>query len=65
MEYYAGPGGVTRALLELPRSEVKRIIVVEEELKYLKVLKVRLDVWIGFVGSCHLVLTIYLDGVRN
>jgi hypothetical protein len=35
-----GPGGVTRALLELPRSEVKRVIVLEEELKFLPALKV-------------------------
>ncbi|CCO35970.1 hypothetical protein BN14_10092 [Rhizoctonia solani AG-1 IB] len=34
-----GPGGVTRALLELPRSEVKRVIVLEEELKFLPALK--------------------------
>ncbi|KAF8601705.1 S-adenosyl-L-methionine-dependent methyltransferase [Ceratobasidium sp. AG-I] len=39
IEAFPGPGGVTRALLELPRSEVKRIIVLEEEIKYLKALK--------------------------
>ncbi|KAG8734475.1 Mitochondrial transcription factor 1 [Ceratobasidium sp. 414] len=37
--HLVGPGAVTRALLELPRSEVKRVIVVEEELKYIKFLK--------------------------
>ncbi|CAE7205368.1 unnamed protein product [Rhizoctonia solani] len=35
IEAFPGPGGVTRALLELPRSEVKRVIVLEEELKFL------------------------------
>ncbi|QRW12447.1 mitochondrial transcription factor 1 [Ceratobasidium sp. AG-Ba] len=39
VEAFPGPGAVTRALLELPRSEVKRVIVLEEELKYLKFLK--------------------------
>ncbi|KAG9080450.1 Mitochondrial transcription factor 1 [Ceratobasidium sp. UAMH 11750] len=39
IEAFPGPGAVTRALLELPPSEVKRVIVVEEELKYLKYLK--------------------------
>ncbi|KAG8689900.1 Mitochondrial transcription factor 1 [Ceratobasidium sp. 423] len=39
IEAFPGPGGVTRALLELPRSEVKRVIVLEEELKYLPALK--------------------------
>ncbi|KAG8694382.1 Mitochondrial transcription factor 1 [Ceratobasidium sp. 395] len=39
IEAFPGPGAVTRALLELPRSEVKRVIVLEEELKYLKFLK--------------------------
>ncbi|CAE6418200.1 unnamed protein product [Rhizoctonia solani] len=39
IEAFPGPGGVTRALLELPRSEIKRVIVLEEELKYLPALK--------------------------
>ncbi|CAE6450957.1 unnamed protein product [Rhizoctonia solani] len=39
IEAFPGPGGVTRALLELPRSEVKRVIVLEEELKFLPALK--------------------------
>lgn len=39
IEAFPGPGGVTRALLELPRSEVKRVIVLEEELKFLNILK--------------------------
>ncbi|KEP52246.1 ribosomal RNA adenine dimethylase family protein [Rhizoctonia solani 123E] len=39
IETFPGPGGVTRALLELPRSEVKRVIVLEEELKFLPALK--------------------------
>ncbi|KAJ1299783.1 hypothetical protein OPQ81_011999 [Rhizoctonia solani] len=39
IEAFPGPGGVTRALLELPRSEVKKVIVLEEELKYLPALK--------------------------
>ncbi|KAG9125757.1 Mitochondrial transcription factor 1 [Ceratobasidium sp. 392] len=39
IEAFPGPGAVTRALLELPPSEVKRVIVLEEELKYLKFLK--------------------------
>ncbi|KAH7329778.1 hypothetical protein B0J17DRAFT_603882 [Rhizoctonia solani] len=39
IEAFPGPGGVTRALLELPRSEVKKVIVLEEELKFLPALK--------------------------
>ena len=37
---YAGPGMLTRSLLKLPPSRVKKVIVLEDQPAYLKYLKV-------------------------
>ena len=42
LTYSLGPGALSRALLELPRSKIHKLIILEDDPEYLQHLKVRL-----------------------